>query len=125
MLAVLREQNQDAFFGLLSQHLTELLPVIYTPTVGDACKQWSTLLQRPQGLYVSIKDKVIDGSQAMQPPSSGSFVAYTSCIRDAAAIIYTLAPHPRWSAAFTDMLAHRLQTVCILALCTSLQHEFA
>ena len=59
MLAILREQNQDAFFGLLSQHLTELLPVIYTPTVGDACKQWSTLLQRPQGLYVSIKDKVL------------------------------------------------------------------
>lgn len=61
MLAILREQNQDAFFGLLSQHLTELLPVIYTPTVGDACKQWSTLLQRPQGLYVSIKDKVLHG----------------------------------------------------------------
>lgn len=57
-LAILREQNQDAFFGLLSQNLTKLLPVIYTPTVGDACKQWSTLMQRPQGLYVCIKDKV-------------------------------------------------------------------
>lgn len=58
-LAVLREQNQDAFFGLLSQNLNQLLPVIYTPTVGDACKKWSALLQRPQGLYVSITDKVI------------------------------------------------------------------
>ena len=57
-LAILREQNQDAFFGLLSQNLNKLLPVIYTPTVGDACKQWSTLMQRPQGLYVCIKDKV-------------------------------------------------------------------
>ncbi|KAA6421917.1 MAG: NAD-dependent malic enzyme, partial [Trebouxia sp. A1-2] len=56
-LAILREQNQDAFFGLLSQNLNKLLPVIYTPTVGDACKQWSTLMQRPQGLYVCIKDK--------------------------------------------------------------------
>lgn len=57
-LAILREQNQDAFFGLLSQNLNKLLPVIYTPTVGDACKQWSSLMQRPQGLYVCIKDKV-------------------------------------------------------------------
>ncbi len=57
-LAILREQNQDAFFGLLAQNLNKLLPIIYTPTVGDACKQWSTLMQRPQGLYVSIKDKV-------------------------------------------------------------------
>lgn len=58
-LAILREHNQDAFFGLLAQNLNELLPVIYTPTVGDACKNWSALMQRPQGLYVSIKDKVI------------------------------------------------------------------
>ena len=58
-LAILREQNQDAFFGLLAQDLIKLLPIIYTPTVGDACKQWSTLMQRPQGLYVSIKDKVL------------------------------------------------------------------
>ena len=57
-LAVLREQNQDGFFGLVAQNLNKLLPVIYTPTVGDACKKWSALLQRPQGLYVSIKDKV-------------------------------------------------------------------
>ncbi|KAL3154463.1 hypothetical protein ABBQ32_013928 [Trebouxia sp. C0010 RCD-2024] len=56
-LAMLREHNQDAFFGLLAQNLNKLLPVIYTPTVGDACKHWSALMQRPQGLYVSIKDK--------------------------------------------------------------------
>lgn len=57
-LAILRERNQDAFFGLLAQNINKLLPIIYTPTVGDACKNWSALLQRPQGLYVSIKDKV-------------------------------------------------------------------
>ena len=57
-LAVLREHNQDAFFGLLAQNISELLPIVYTPTVGDACKNWAALLQRPQGLYVSIKDKV-------------------------------------------------------------------
>lgn len=61
-LAILREHNQDAFFGLLAQNLNELLPVIYTPTVGDACKNWSALMQRPQGLYVSIKDQVMTES---------------------------------------------------------------
>ena len=64
-LAVLRNQNQDAFFGLIARNLNKLLPVIYTPTVGEACKQWSRLMQRPQGLYISIRDKV----QQMNLPS--------------------------------------------------------
>ena len=37
------------------QNLGELLPIVYTPTVGDACKEWGTLLPRPTGLYVSMR----------------------------------------------------------------------
>ena len=55
---LLRETSQDCFFGLLAQNLVEYLPLIYTPVVGDACRQWSSLLRRPQGLYISIKDLV-------------------------------------------------------------------
>lgn len=55
---LLRDTSQDCFFGLLAQNLVEYLPSIYTPTVGNACKQWSNLLRRPQGLYISIKDLV-------------------------------------------------------------------
>ena len=53
----LREINRDAFFGLLQQKLEALLPVIYTPTVAEACQRWSTLLHRPTGLYISTQDK--------------------------------------------------------------------
>ena len=73
-LAILREHNQDAFFGLLAQNINKLLPVIYTPTVGDACKNWSALMQRPQGLYVSIKDKVIVYSNVPTPLCSTAFI---------------------------------------------------
>lgn len=54
----LRESNEAAFFGLLAQDITGLLPLVYTPTVGEACQNWSKLLPRPTGLYISIHDKV-------------------------------------------------------------------
>lgn len=54
----LRDTSWDVFYGVLARNLTELLPVVYTPTVGDACLEWSALLPRPVGLYVSFKDQV-------------------------------------------------------------------
>ena len=56
-LMTLRETSRDAFFGLLLQRLETVLPLIYTPTVAEACQRWSTLLHRPTGLYVSTQDK--------------------------------------------------------------------
>ncbi|KAK9823686.1 hypothetical protein WJX72_004630 [[Myrmecia] bisecta] len=55
-LMTLKETSQDVFYALLAQNLTAFLPLIYTPTVGDACLQWSILLRRPVGMYVSIHD---------------------------------------------------------------------
>ncbi|CAK0735604.1 hypothetical protein CVIRNUC_000608 [Coccomyxa viridis] len=52
----LRESSWDIFYGLLSQNIKEFLPIIYTPTVGEACQKWSSLLQRPLGLYLSLND---------------------------------------------------------------------
>jgi len=37
--------------------MAEITPIIYTPTVGDACIQFSQIYRRPEGLYVSILDK--------------------------------------------------------------------
>ncbi|BDA40585.1 NADP-dependent malic enzyme [Coccomyxa sp. Obi] len=53
----LKETNEDCFYALIAQRLSDYLPVIYTPTVGEACQQWSSLLTRPKGLYISILDK--------------------------------------------------------------------
>jgi len=56
-LAQLKDANPRAFYKLCSGHMEEITPLIYTPTVGDACLQFSHIYRRPEGLYVSISDK--------------------------------------------------------------------
>ena len=65
----LRETSRDAFFGLLLQRLEAVLPIIYTPTVAEACQRWSTLLHRPTGLYVSTQDKARLPSPQINAPN--------------------------------------------------------
>eukprot|EP00192_Tetraselmis_astigmatica_P006757 CAMPEP_0117655880 /NCGR_PEP_ID=MMETSP0804-20121206/4511_1 /TAXON_ID=1074897 /ORGANISM="Tetraselmis astigmatica, Strain CCMP880" /LENGTH=701 /DNA_ID=CAMNT_0005462253 /DNA_START=74 /DNA_END=2179 /DNA_ORIENTATION=+ len=55
-LVLLRSTNEAAFFALLEAHPSEMLPLVYTPTVGDACLHWGDLLLRPAGLYISARD---------------------------------------------------------------------
>ncbi|KIY66306.1 malic enzyme [Cylindrobasidium torrendii FP15055 ss-10] len=56
-LSMLKEQDPEMFYRLCLSHMTEFTPIIYTPTVGDACLQYSHIYRRPEGLFVSIKDK--------------------------------------------------------------------
>jgi malate dehydrogenase (oxaloacetate-decarboxylating)(NADP+) len=56
-LARLHGEDYRLFYRLLIDHLEELMPVVYTPTVGDACLAWSRLPARPRGLYVSRRDR--------------------------------------------------------------------
>ena len=52
-LRSLHNTNEVLFYKLVSQHLTEMLPILYTPTVGKAVEQFSQEFQQPRGLYIA------------------------------------------------------------------------
>lgn len=56
-LSTLRNTNVHLFYRLLTENITELTPLIYTPTVGEACQRWSELYTQPEGLYLSWHDR--------------------------------------------------------------------
>ncbi len=55
-LGNLHDSNQVLFYALVSQHLQEMIPVIYTPIVGTAVKQFSQEFRTPRGLYINYTD---------------------------------------------------------------------
>ena len=56
-LNVLHDYNETLFYKLVSAHLEEMLPVIYTPTVGEAVQRFSLEHRRAKGLYISYGDR--------------------------------------------------------------------
>ena len=56
-LVTLQNTDETSFYALLEARTSELLPILYTPNVGDACLQFGTLSPRPPGLYVSLEDR--------------------------------------------------------------------
>ncbi|KAI0002152.1 malic enzyme [Russula compacta] len=56
-LIQLKHANEDLFYRLCVANMPEFTPIIYTPTVGDACLQHSHIFRHPEGLYISIKDR--------------------------------------------------------------------
>src|SRR6478752_1857792 len=53
-LANLRDRNEVLFYRLLTDHLSEMMPVVYTPTVGQAIERFSHEYRRPRGVYLSV-----------------------------------------------------------------------
>lgn len=53
----LHDNNEVLFYKLVSEHLEEMLPVIYTPTVGEAVEKYSLEMRRPRGMYFSYNNR--------------------------------------------------------------------
>lgn len=56
-LRQLQDTNEVLFYDLLTRHLEEMLPVVYTPTVGEACRRFSQIYRRPRGLFLTYEDR--------------------------------------------------------------------
>ena len=56
-LRCVQDENEALFYRVVLDHLEETLSIIYTPTVGQACTDWSRLYQRPRGLYITERHR--------------------------------------------------------------------
>jgi malate dehydrogenase (oxaloacetate-decarboxylating)(NADP+) len=56
-LNALHDRNEALFFKVVSENLDEIMPLIYTPTVGLACQRFGHVYQRPRGMFIGINDR--------------------------------------------------------------------
>jgi malate dehydrogenase (oxaloacetate-decarboxylating)(NADP+) len=56
-LTTLQNRNETLFYRLVTENIEEMVPLIYTPTVGEACIQYGSIYRRPRGMFISLRER--------------------------------------------------------------------
>ncbi len=56
-LRAIQERNETLFYALIDKHITEIMPIVYTPIVGLACQQFSHIYRQPRGVFISYPNR--------------------------------------------------------------------